>query len=205
MLFQMSNYVINNSYNIVINMSELLNRDHPEVSAVLEVLHDEEALDQILASTRMKVLYLMASIIGPQLKTDGPYFTATLNAMRDGGCDALIVQTAMSGNTPSLPHYRGASHLVEECRLQNIPAFLVRDSSTPLRKLDHETILEQRGAIILENAFFGENDRVVKIVHGALNSSQNVQVVRTAVHAYFEQTQFPPKGWMSQPEMIVRI
>ena len=64
--------------------------------------------------------------------------------------------------------------------------------------------LDELGVVHLQNAFSEDAARVVRVIHGALNADPDPLVVRSAVHAYFEQTHWPPQGWAEQPSQLVR-
>jgi len=185
---------------------DLLSADDPKVEKVLEVLHDEQALNRILETSRKRIFHLIASIAGMQVETEGLLIPQVINNIKQGVLDAVIIQTAMSGKVPSGRHIGGAYELAWNCfRLEEIPAFLVRDAPIPQRKFDYQTLLENYGCISLENAFSGETDKVVKVIHGAFNSTDDKKIAASAVYSYYKQTKYPPRGWIVQPSTMVRM
>lgn len=179
--------------------------DDPEVVRVLEILKDEDVLDRILASSRMRVCHFIASIPGLQIERNCPVISGALNDIKNRLVDAIIIETAMSGSTPTVHPYLGAADITLEASKCDIPVFLVRQSSIPQRKLDDPTYLQALGAVMLEDAFSGETYRVVEVIHAALNVTLNAKIVASAVNAYFEQKVYPPKGWEEQPSRMVRV
>ena len=185
-------------------MTELLDRDRWQVVRVLQSLEDDDVLKERVLESSKRVGILVASVIGFQVNVNGGVVLALADVIKTGVLDALVINTAMSGDIPFDYPYNGASTLAFNCLGADIPCFRVSDGRYPQRYRGEQVCLDVHNVVHLQNAFFGDIKRVFRVVHGALNSDSDSLVVRSAVRAYFEQTQWPPEGWRDQSAELVR-